>query len=149
MSRATDPAVPSDLRYDVIPLAVDGVLHALNKGGECVGHWTTSDGAMHAIHVSSGGVIDLGTLGGSASSARGISNAGSIVGGALTEGDVSYHAFFYEAGVMHDLNRLISSEVDCELIQALGINDQGDIIAYGHYDGADQVLLLKRRDHQR
>jgi len=149
VTRDTDPAVTNDPRFDVIPVNVDGVLHAINNGGECVGHSMAPDGAMHAIHLSAAGVIDLGTLGGSASSARGISNAGSIVGGALTEGDVSYHAFFYEAGVMHDLNRLISPDVDCELIQALGINDHGDIIAYGHYDGADRVLLLKRRDQQR
>ena len=147
--RDTDPDMTRNPRYDVIPVDVDGVLQAINNGGECVGHWITSNGAMHAIHLSSAGVTDLGTLGGSASSARGISNAGSIVGGALTEGDVSYHAFFYQAGVMHDLNCLISSAVDCELIQALGINDHGDIIAYGHYDGADRLLLLKRRDQQR
>jgi probable HAF family extracellular repeat protein len=150
MSKATrddEHAARAASRYEVRPLEIDGLLHALNDRGESVGHWTTADGEMHAILVTPRGVIDLGTLGGSASSARGINEAGAIVGGALTAGDVAYHAFLYEAGVMHDLNALIAPDAGSELLQALGINNAGDIVAIGHRSDVDSVVLLKRCEH--
>jgi probable HAF family extracellular repeat protein len=146
LSRASVPAVVRDHRYDVIPIEIDGVLHGLNNGVEYVGQWVTSDGAMRAIQLTSTGITELGTLGGSASSARGINAAGAVVGGALTHGDVSHHAFLHDSGVMYDLNALISPDTEYELIHALGINDRGDIVAIAHHDGADRVVLLKRRD---
>jgi probable HAF family extracellular repeat protein len=134
------------LQYEVIPLAVDGVLHDLNNSGECVGHALSADGAMVAVRLTPRAEqIPLGTLGGSASSARAINASGAIVGGALTEDDESYHAFLFESGVMHDLNDLITSGSGWELIQALGINDKGDIVAIGHCGGEDRVVLLKCR----
>jgi probable HAF family extracellular repeat protein len=138
-----------DVRYDVIPIGVDGVLHGVNGQLEYAGQMLTADGAMRAIHVTSGGVQALGTLGGSASTARAISETGAIVGGALTEGDLTYHAFLYEHGTMRDLNELIPPGSDWELIQALGINAHGDIVAIGHQHGADRVVLLKRRQGKR
>jgi probable HAF family extracellular repeat protein len=154
MPRGGEPGVSLKLartaaknrEYDVIPLEVDGVLHAVNDRGTLVGQEITSEGAMRAIQIVSGVVTDLGTLGGSASSARGINSAGAIVGGALTDGDATHHAFLYEAGVMHDLNTLIAADAQWELVHALGINDHGDIVAIGHHDGADGVVLLKRRN---
>jgi len=143
--RASAPAVWGDHRYDLVPIEVDGVLHGVNNDLEFVGQCMTSDGAISAIQLTSAGVMDLGTLGGSASSARGINADGAIVGGALTRGDVSHHAFLHEDGVMYDLNALISPDVEYELVHALGINDRGDIVAIGHHDGTDRVVLLRRR----
>jgi hypothetical protein len=40
----------------------------------------------------------------------------------------------------------LAPEAECELIQALGINDRGDIVAIGELLGVDRVVLLKRRD---
>ena len=136
----------TELRYDVIPMDIDGVLHDLDNSGRFVGHWITPEGVMRAIQVTSERVTELGTLGGSASSARGLNRAGAIVGGSLTEHDTAHHAFLYEDGVMHDVNALIAPEAVCELIQALAINDRGDIVAIGHLRGVDRVVLLKRRD---
>lgn len=133
-------------RYDVIDLGLDGVLHDVNSRGESVGQTVTVDGATCAVSMTAGGVTMLGTLGGSASSARGINDAGAIVGGSLAEGDLSHRAFLYEDGVMHDLNDLIAPGAGYELVHALGISNKGDIVALGHRDGADRVVLLKRRD---
>ena len=131
-------------RYEVVVLDVDGALHALNNLGAAVGHALDAGGAMRAVAVTPAGTIELGTLGGSASAARGINDAGAIVGGSLTPGDVAHHAFIFENGEMHDLNSLILPEPECELVYALGINNHGDILAIGDYEGADRVLLLKR-----
>jgi probable HAF family extracellular repeat protein len=132
-------------RYDVIPIRFDGVLHTINDAGEYAGQRLTSVGTTHAVHVSRSGVTDLGTLGGQFSSARGINDSGVIVGGALTTDDEASHAFLYVGGVMHDLNDLIDADCSWELVQALGINNRGDIVALGHCGDADRVVLLRRR----
>jgi len=131
--------------YEVVPLDVDGVLYALNDRGEVAGQHIAGGTALRAVRWKNGCLEDLGTLGGSASSARGINTAGLIVGGSLTAGDESYHAFLYEGGTMQDLNTLIAQADDYELIHALGINDRGDIIALAHHQGSDRAVLLRRR----
>jgi probable HAF family extracellular repeat protein len=145
----SDQKADPQVRYDVIPIGVDGVLHGVNGRLEFAGQMVTGDGGLRAVHVTAEGVHALGTLGGSASTARAISDSGAIVGGALTEGDVTYHAFLYEDGRMRDLNDLIPAGSQWELIQALDINGRGDIVAIAHHDGADRVVLLKRRETER
>lgn len=139
------PVPRRGLEYDVIPTGVDGVLHGINNRLESAGQIIGPDGALRAVHVGASGLRLLGTLGGSASAARDINNSGAIVGGALTAGDVVHHAFLVEAGVMYDLNHLVVSGSSWELVQGLGINDSGDVIAIGHRDGLDEVVLLRRR----
>ena len=51
-------------------------------------------------------VTDLGTLGGTTSSAYGINNNGAIVGTAAVAGDAASHAFLYDSQGMHDLGTL-------------------------------------------
>lgn len=144
-SASRRPVRRRDFEYDVIRMRVDGVLHGINNRLEAAGQMVGPDGALRAVRVDAAGVRLLGTLGGSSSAARDISNTGTIVGGALTSGDVSHHAFLIEDGVMHDLNDLLAPGSGWELVQGLGVNDAGDVIAIGHRDGVDEVVLLKRR----
>ena len=131
----------------MVILDLDGVLHDINNEGVSVGQRVLGGLGMRAIcRRRNGEIVDLGTLGGSASSARGLNGTGTIVGGALTKDDVSHHAFVYQDGLMDDLNDLIPASSECELIQALGINDRGDIVAIGHYRGVDRVVLLRRKE---
>ena len=137
-------AVSNVERYDLSLLPFDGILHGINDAGDCAGQRQTPSGETHAICVRASRVIDLGTLGGSSSSARAINSSGTVVGGALTVDDEHHHAFVYANGVMQDLNERIDAD-GWELIYALGINDRGQIVAIGHHDGNDRIVLLTPR----
>ena len=134
--------LPGHPRYDVVPLPYEGVVHDLNAALICVGHAVRDDGAIRAIRLSTEGALELGTLGGAASSARGINNGGLIVGGSLTKDDEAHHGFIWHDGVMTDLNSMLT-ESGWEVIHALGINDCGEIAAVAHRDGRDQLVLLR------
>ena len=70
-----------------------GVAYGINDSGQVVG-----DSGGHAFRTSANGAIDpatddLGTLGGSSSTARAINAFGQAVGGSLVAGDAASHAF--------------------------------------------------------
>jgi len=74
--------------------------------------------------------MDLGSLGAN-SAASAINNKGQVVGESFTAGGLVEHAFFYSSGVMIDLNNDIPSGSGWTLVDALGINDSGQIVGYG------------------
>jgi probable HAF family extracellular repeat protein len=129
-------------RFEVVALSFDGVLYAANDDRVCVGQ-TEVNGTMRAVAVTRTRQTELGTLGGSASSARGINNSGAVVGGPLTEGDTAHHGFLWEDGVMVDLNTLV--EPGWEVVHALAINDRGDIVALANWKERDELVLLRRQ----
>jgi len=71
-----------------------------------------------------------------------INNLGEIVGGSLTHGDASFHGFLYRRHRLYDLNELLAPG-GWELIQACAINNRGEIIGVGSYDGKDHIVLLR------
>ena len=62
-----------------------------------------ADATASHRHPRSYSITDLGTLGGSDSSASAINNRGQIVGSSTRSGDPTLHAFRYSAGRMTDL----------------------------------------------
>lgn len=116
---------------------------AINDSATVVGQSPNAQGYKHAFMWSeSAGLTDLGTLGGSSSSALGINNKGWIVGTSLTTATSGLlHAFLWTPSTgMQDLNVLggISSGLQPYSVQ---VNDAG-VIAISTNKGLD-VLVPK------
>ncbi len=113
---------------------------AVNSRGSVVGHAQAIDGFLHAVLWSSGGIVDLGTLGGSSSYAYGINDAGQVVGYAWTGGGM--RAFLYANGVLTDLNALVDAGSGWTLMAAYDINNGGQIVGTGIYQGVEHAFRL-------
>ena len=80
----------------------------VNNTGQVVGSGDTASGNGHAfLWTKEGGMIDLGTLGGSSSMAFAINGKGQVVGESGIVGDAATHAFLWtKEGGMIDLGTL-------------------------------------------
>jgi probable HAF family extracellular repeat protein len=107
----------------------------VNAAGEAVG-WSgpNSNEARPVFYPSTGGVLDLGSLGGAQASAYALNDRGSVVGYSYTADDRSRHAFLHREGRLRDLNDLIPADAGWELIAATDVNDVGQIVGYGCKD---------------
>jgi len=108
---------------------------AINDSNQVVGVSMNSSGQTHAFMFEldkAGAVIarvDLGELGGGYSTAKAINNAG------ITVGTSDNRAFIWTSGELQDLNGLINPSSLWNLASATGINDSGQIVGFGSYDG--------------
>jgi probable HAF family extracellular repeat protein len=103
----------------------------INNSGQVVGWAQGADGAQHAFLYGSGHMIDLG-LG----IANDINNLGQVVGYGVGG------AFLYSNGQMLNLNSLVDLP-GFDIFEVNGINDAGQIIAYGQMtDGSFDAILL-------
>lgn len=118
---------------------------AINNRGQVVGWADTSDGVRHATLFSTTGGpnIDLDTLVSNYSYAYGINGRGQVVGNYVTS-DWVQDPFIWDNGVMRTLDSLIDSASGWDLLDARGINDAGQIAAYGYNatTGQYRALLL-------
>lgn len=73
-------------------------------------------------------ITDLGTLGGTSSSASAISENGFIVGSSYTEGNTATHPFLWMNGIMYDLGTLGGRDG-----YATGVNSTGQIVGNSSY----------------
>jgi probable HAF family extracellular repeat protein len=100
-------------------------------------------GRIEAFRQEGGERTALGTLGGSFSIARDLNDQGEVVGGSLTGGDENFHGFLFRDNKLLDLNDLLDKADGWELIQALGINNRGEILGIGAVRGSDRIVLLR------
>lgn len=116
----------------------------INDSGQVVGFWSTSGGYVpdsYAFLYSGGVVTDLGNLGQAHSRAFGINSHGHIVGSSVHP-VYGERAFHYESGVMTDLNALIPIDSGWTLSTAVAINDLGQIVGTGYYNGQQRGFVL-------
>lgn len=133
-----DPSVPG---ATIAPYAV-------NNMGQVVGTatWVDASGQLMggpAIDTPGQGPQLISTTGGVA---YGINNLGQVVGDFMPQAPTSAqtHAFLWEGvGKLYDLNTLITAGSGWTLTTATGINDLGQIVAYGtDASGQYHALLL-------
>ncbi|MEX0876954.1 MAG: GC-type dockerin domain-anchored protein [Phycisphaerales bacterium] len=125
---------------------------AINNNGLMVGHSgfnSTTTGGNACIFTGEPGnlVQTLGTLDGyDTSEAADVNDSGMIVGYAWDGNFVlDPHAWAYVNGEMHDLNDLLGPQSEfAVLIEATGVNNDGDIVGYGALmDGTTSAFLIE------
>jgi probable HAF family extracellular repeat protein len=89
-------------------------------------------------------MTDLGTLGGTFSSAAGVNASGTIVGASTLPGEWFQHAFAYQNGAMNDLGTLGG-----RFSYAFAINDAGQIVGYAMTAKGEQVPFLYENGYMR
>jgi uncharacterized membrane protein len=121
-------------------------------GGESVALAINDNGVVTGIEMAKQGYVtwyfdgelhDLETINSYNIFARGINNKNNIVRDLSTNTDM--RAFLYD-GTIHDINELLLPDSGWSVMQAFGINDSGQIAAYGWKNGEGHALLLNPVD---
>jgi probable HAF family extracellular repeat protein len=113
----------------------------INDIGQVIGRSTTSTGKMHVCLWQDGSVLDLGTLMDGDIHPRSINNHGQIVG--YESYNTGSKSFFWDGGVLTDLNDLIPADSGWSLAGAESINDAGLIVGTGkNPSGQWEAFLL-------
>lgn len=117
---------------------------SINEAGVVVGWvkmttWFLEPWGKAFVHAN-GVTTDLGSLGGPLQAAYDINNNGWIVGSSDFAAQTP-HAFIYRDGQMKDLNALIAGN-GWVLTSANAINDAGQIVGTGTFEGQTRAFLL-------
>jgi probable HAF family extracellular repeat protein len=106
---------------------------SINNKSEVTGQSeVTLYGAFHAFLWRRGIMKDLGTLPGDyVSLGNSINDSAQIVGLSFPYGSATVHGVLWQNGAVYDLNTLIPKHSDIDVLEALGINEHGQIAGYG------------------
>ena len=141
MGRAADRA-PTDIG---VPGRVAGMSMAVNDAGTIVGWQNASGGAGGPCIFNGDGTVQfLGNFGLGDGQALDINTAGQIVGFAVgfdDNGQVN-KSFLYQNGQMTDLMTLINDPGWTTFFDADAINDHGDIVGAGVYNGEIRGFVM-------
>jgi len=77
------------------------------------------------------GMKDLGSLGGTCTTAADINNRGQVVGASNLTGDQSFRAFLWQNGVLHDLGDSFGGDIS----EAFALNEAGETVGVGFLPG--------------
>jgi probable HAF family extracellular repeat protein len=115
----------------------------VSESGQIIGDSTLADETQsHAFVFANGVMQDLGTLGGTSSTPWAINSLGQIVGES-SDAAGAVRAYIWENGLMVDLNSLLPSGSGWNLNTAYFINDAGDIVGVGTYQGQPAWFLMR------
>jgi len=124
--------------------------YAINKQSQVVGYYVQGS-AVRAFLYGNGTWTDVGRADSPETVAYDINDFGQAVGYTLVKPDASCrsctdyhtHAFIYQNGAIVDLNTLLPSRSQWELVQAYAINNAGKIVGYGLTQGQYHAFLLQ------
>jgi probable HAF family extracellular repeat protein len=135
----------------VLPGTTSSVALGINSQGDVVGRSDFGGTYSRAFFYSNGTMVNLGSLYGgpnSYSDARAVNSSGQVVGTSFSNTGPQ-HAFLYNPGPpggpytgLYDLNSLLLNDENWDLYQALAINDGGQIVGSGSYNGSTHAFLL-------
>lgn len=109
--------------------------YKINEFGVIAGDSSLAgDTEFHGFVYAGGVMRDLGTLGGTFTTVHDLNNASQIVGDSTDVSEVMF-PFLWENGMMMDLNSLLPSDSGWELWSAQFINDAGQIVGLGLFNG--------------
>jgi probable HAF family extracellular repeat protein len=138
----------ADGKYKLTNLGTFGAeqatLRDINDAGQIIGNTSGGTGATATSSpflLQNGEKINLGSLGGANGSTAGINQFGQVVG-VSQNASLQNRAFVWNNGTIKDLNSLILTNPsfggsNVTLTNATGINNFGDISAYGSYTYKD------------
>ena len=89
---------------------------------------------------------DLGVLpGDNESRAMDVNNSGQVAGFSENIFEDTRRAFLFSDGTLFDLNDLMVQNPGWKLVEATGINDRGQIVGTGLFEGNGRAFLLTPR----
>jgi probable HAF family extracellular repeat protein len=124
-----------------LPGLTQSKAYGINDSGRIVGNSFTPAEHGTAFVYTAGTMTPLPTLlTGESAQALGINNVGQIVGSSYFQG--TSRAVLWNSGTVTDLSTLIPAGSGYELIGATAINDSGQIVCSGVYNGQYHAFLL-------
>jgi len=115
---------------------------AISDTGIVAGHSQSADGRLQATVWNGQTATGLGTLGGANSFAYAINASGQVAGYSHVDTAAGSAAFLYDNGVLYDLNGLLTANTEWQLLAAYGMNNSGQIVGKGLFNGQEQAFLL-------
>ncbi len=126
---------------------------AINNAGMVLGQsGTVTDNRAFIYNMLTGQTTVLPTLGGTMNNVNAMNKEGEVVGTANLCTDPrqkcynQFVATLYENGILYNLNSFLPPDSGWTLTSALGINDTGQIIAEGFFNGKPAGMLLTLAD---
>lgn len=111
-------------------------------GEAVIGQMPGGTSIHRAFFWERGAMTELGSLGLTFSSALDINETGWVVGNATNISGSPQRAVLWQGGTMLDLNTLIAPTEGWILRSAEAINDRGQVVGYGTYQGQTRAFLL-------
>lgn len=128
---------------DVSPDKRGSVAESINNHGKVVGSYSLDGVFVRAFLYYNGKKYDLGTLKNMPySRASDVNDLDQVVGYCNDKSGGNDAAFIWERGSMKNLNHLIKSGSGWNLSRANSINNKGQIVGVGYFNGVKRAFLL-------